>query len=48
MSFTGRNQIFDAKTTFKVLLGHKMYKIMQKITKNHVIKGGLPAFRCYS
>ena len=25
--FAGRNQFFDAKTTFWVLLGHKMYKI---------------------
>ena len=46
MPFAGQNQFFDAKTTFYILLGHVMYKITQKITKNHVIKGGLPAFRC--
>ena len=38
----------NAKTTFCILLGHKMYKIKQKITKNPGFKGGLPAFRCYS
>ena len=31
MPFTGRNQFFDAKTTFWVLLSLKMYKIMQKM-----------------
>ena len=44
LPFAGQNQIFNAETTFCVLLSHKMYKIMQKITKNHVLKGGLPAF----
>ena len=39
MPFGGPKQLFNAKTTFCVLLGHKKYKIMQKITKNHVIKG---------
>ena len=39
--------IFNAKTTVCVLLSHKMYKIMVKITKNLGFKGGLPAFRCY-
>ena len=34
MLFAGQNQIFNAETTFWVLLIHKMYKIMQKITKN--------------
>ena len=29
MPFAGRNQFFDAKTTFWVLLSHKMYKTMQ-------------------
>ena len=45
--FAGQNQFFDAKTTFCVLLSHEMYKIMQK-NKNHVLKGGLPAFRYIS
>ena len=31
--FSGRYQFFDAKTTFCVILSHKMCKIMQKITK---------------
>ena len=31
--------IFYAKTTFCVLLSHKMYKITQKITKNPGFKG---------
>ena len=48
MPFAGQNQFFDTKTTFCVVLSHKMYKIMQKINKNHVLKGGLPVFRCYS
>ena len=30
MPFAGRKQFFDPKTTFCVLLSHKMYKIMQK------------------
>ena len=34
----GQNQFFDAKTTFCVLLSHKMYKITQK-KKNHFLKG---------
>ena len=33
---------FDAKTTFYVSFSHKMYKKMQKITKEHD-KEGLPA-----
>ena len=37
--FTSLNQFFDAKTTFCVLLSHKMYKITQKITKNLGCKG---------
>ena len=41
MPFPGQNHFFEAKTTFYVLLGHKMYRITQKITKNHVLKGGL-------
>ena len=41
--FVGQNQFFDAKTTLCVLLRHKMYKIMQKITKNNVIKSP----KCY-
>ena len=32
--FAGRNQFFDAEITFGELLSRKMYKIMQKITKN--------------
>ena len=39
MPFAGRNQFFDAKTTFCVLFSNKMYKIMQKNNKNHVLKG---------
>ena len=39
MPFDGQNQFFDAKTTFCILLSHNMYKIMQKINKNNVIKG---------
>ena len=39
MPFAGRNQFFDAKTTFWVLLSHKMYKINQKITKIMFLKG---------
>ena len=31
--FVGLNQFFDVKTIFCILLNHKMYKIMQKITK---------------
>ena len=31
--------IFDDKTIFYVLLSHKMYKMMQKITKKHIKKG---------
>ena len=38
MLFPGQNQFFYAKTTFYVLLSHKMYKIMQKNNKNHVLK----------
>ena len=34
--------IFDAKTTFWVLLSHKVYNI----TKKSCFKGGLTAFRC--
>ena len=44
MPFAGQNQFFDTKTTFCVLLSHKMYKIMQKNNKNPGFKGGLPAF----
>ena len=40
--------IFDAKTNFWVLLSHKMYFKNAKNNKKHVLKGGLPAFRCYS
>ena len=40
--------ILNAKTTFCILFSQQIYKIAQKITKNHVLKGGLPAFRCYS
>ena len=39
MPFDGRNQFFDAKTTFCILLSHKMYEIAQKITKNPGFKG---------
>ena len=28
--FAGQNQFFNAKTTFSIVLSHKMYKIMQK------------------
>ena len=35
--FAGWNQFFDAKTTFCMLLSHKMYKITQKHNKNHSI-----------
>ena len=44
--FASQNQFFDAKTTFWIFLSHKMYKITQKNNKNHVLKGGLLAFRC--
>ena len=37
MPFAGQNQFFDAETTFRILLNHKIYKIMQKITKNPYI-----------
>ena len=47
MPFTGWNQFVNAKITFGILLSHKMYKIVQKITKNLGFSGGLPAFRCY-
>ena len=41
-TFASQNQFFNAKTTFCVLFSHKMYKI----TKNHVLKGGLHTFFC--
>ena len=36
MPFADRNQFFDAKITFCILLSHKMYKITQK--KNILVK----------
>ena len=39
MPFAGWNQFFDTKTIFYVLFSHKMYKMKQKITKKHIIKG---------
>ena len=44
MPFAGRNQFFDSKTTFCVLLSHNIYKITQKISKNPGFKGDLPLF----
>ena len=41
-----QNQFFDTKITFCILLSHK--KIMQKITKYHVLKGGLPVLIWYN
>ena len=41
MPFAGRNQFCEAKTTFCMLLSHKMYKIMQKITKIMLANGYL-------
>ena len=32
MRFASRNQIFDAKTTFYVLLSHTMYNLSQELT----------------
>ena len=50
MPFAGQNQFFDAKTTFWMLLNHKIYKITQKITKI-ILKGvykhlGVSVKRC--
>ena len=36
---SGNQQLFEAKTTLYVLFSNKIYKIAQKITKKHVIKG---------
>ena len=36
MPFASWNQFLDAKTAFYVLFSHKMYKMMQKITKKPV------------
>ena len=38
--FASQNQIFNAKTTFGILFSHKMYKIMQKITKKSYFERG--------
>ena len=41
---SGRNQFFDAKTTFYVLFSYKMYKMTQKITKNICFCAALLSF----
>ena len=42
--FAGQNLFFDAKTTFYVYFSHKMYKMMQKITKKTYYKVGCTSF----
>ena len=51
MPFAGQNHVFEAKTTFSIFFSIDKttlpFFFHQKMLKKCIIKGGLPALRCY-